>query len=41
VRPLEVRQDIDHNTAKLKQQEAKFYLGVADTSHVGGLREST
>jgi hypothetical protein len=26
VRPLEVRQDIDSNTAKLKQQEAKFYL---------------
>jgi hypothetical protein len=26
LRPHEVRQDIDGNTAKLKQQEAKFYL---------------
>jgi hypothetical protein len=26
LRPHEVRQDIDSNTAKLKQQEAKFYL---------------
>lgn len=40
LRPHEVRQDIDSNTAKLKQQEAKFYLvnispSQQELAHIG------
>jgi hypothetical protein len=40
LRPQQVRQDIDSNTAKLKQQEAKFYLvnispSQKELAHIG------